>query len=390
MSLSGNLGFVSLDEVLRLITRSKQTGAVEVKGDRMHGRIHVGRSGISLATTFSNDTLTSHLARSGLVTGDQARQIASGSADLSSMAEQSRITALLREMSVEGLYQMGLMGTSFEVVPDETTPFGSPNPFDLEELLADSRKRFSEWEEVRAIVSDLDRQVRLQSELGDRLQVTLDKDSWQLVSQIGHGASIRELSEQIGTTEFWTARVAAGLVENDLMSLEAASLEAFEPDSEEPASAELAAAAEPHGTDEETSVAEKGETGEPEVETVEAETPAEMPVADAVTFTPESETGEVLADDEAAAGVAAAAASQSVDPNESWWKEPVTASKDEVVDSVFAEGTSEPASSEVEDDTETFLEKVFSELEPPGDAEEGYGLLRRRRMGAIRDTSSGS
>ena len=45
---------------------------------------------------------------------------------------------------------------------------------------------------------------------------------------------------------------------------------------------------------------------------------------------------------------------------------------------------------EVEEDTEAFLEKVFSELETPEDEpeEEGYGLLRRRRMGAIRDHSS--
>ena len=44
---------------------------------------------------------------------------------------------------------------------------------------------------------------------------------------------------------------------------------------------------------------------------------------------------------------------------------------------------------DVEEDTEAFLEKVFSELDDSSDEkedqEEGYGLLRRRRMGAIRD-----
>ncbi len=46
---------------------------------------------------------------------------------------------------------------------------------------------------------------------------------------------------------------------------------------------------------------------------------------------------------------------------------------------------------EVEDDTEAFLEKVFSELDDSSDEEEGeeegYGLLRRRRMGAFKDSS---
>ncbi|MCZ6504628.1 MAG: hypothetical protein O6834_01425 [Actinobacteria bacterium] len=43
---------------------------------------------------------------------------------------------------------------------------------------------------------------------------------------------------------------------------------------------------------------------------------------------------------------------------------------------------------EVEEDTEAFLEKVFSELDSTtDDEEEGYGLLRRRRMGVMRDSS---
>jgi hypothetical protein len=36
----------------------------------------------------------------------------------------------------------------------------------------------------------------------------------------------------------------------------------------------------------------------------------------------------------------------------------------------------------VEDDTEAFLEQVFSELDPPKDETEGHGLLKRRRFGA--------
>jgi len=43
---------------------------------------------------------------------------------------------------------------------------------------------------------------------------------------------------------------------------------------------------------------------------------------------------------------------------------------------------------EVEEDTEAFLEKVFSELDTSTEQdEEGYGLLRRRRMGALKDSS---
>jgi anion-transporting ArsA/GET3 family ATPase len=48
----------------------------------------------------------------------------------------------------------------------------------------------------------------------------------------------------------------------------------------------------------------------------------------------------------------------------------------------------EPAADfeDVEEDTEAFLEKVFSQLEVNGQPEveeEGHGLLRRRRMGSV-------
>ncbi len=95
------------------------------------------------------------------------------------------------------------------------------------------------------------------------------------------------------------------------------------------------------------------------------------------------------------------------DPNDSWWQEPEdeasTDDQDEEVEpAVVAEGLSEMPSvsdhddsgdgSDVEEDTEAFLEKVFSELEstPESKAEEGHGLLRRRRMGTLRDFSSDS
>jgi hypothetical protein len=49
VSLSGNLGFVSLDEVLRLLTRSKQRGSVDVRGEQIRGRVFITKDGIGLA-----------------------------------------------------------------------------------------------------------------------------------------------------------------------------------------------------------------------------------------------------------------------------------------------------------------------------------------------------
>ncbi|HEY4606495.1 MAG TPA: hypothetical protein VIH55_02515, partial [Acidimicrobiia bacterium] len=85
---------------------------------------------------------------------------------------------------------------------------------------------------------------------------------------------------------------------------------------------------------------------------------------------------------------AAAAPSETfASPVESF--EPATPEAEEEGDELYAEAPSfEPAAETegVEEDTEAFLEKVFSQLEVNGQAdveEEGHGLLRRRRMGSV-------
>ncbi len=70
MPLSGNLGFVSLDEVLRLLTRSDQQGSVDVRGQQVRGRIFITKGGIALATTSDEEGLHRLLVKSGLVEDD--------------------------------------------------------------------------------------------------------------------------------------------------------------------------------------------------------------------------------------------------------------------------------------------------------------------------------
>jgi hypothetical protein len=365
VSLSGNLGFVSLDEVLRLLTRAKHAAAVDITGDAVRGRIFVDKKGIALATTLEDDALSRHLSRSGLVTSEEVASIASGALELADMPELAQLTELLREMSVESLYQMGLRGTTFDVREGQQTPFAAPAGFDPEELLAAARQRLTDWEDVRAIVSEMDRDLFLNSDLGDRDKVTIDRDSWKVISVIGNGVSIRGLADRLGTTEFWAAQVSAGLVEEGLVSLGSSAM------------AEPLAGGHP--------------TTDPGPAAAEWEEPAPDETHHGVVPEPLEAVAEASADEQPVGD-------REVDHTESWWQEPDAGTVDtgEGVATEPAGDTpvsQEPSSPEhgdadqdsVEEDTESFLEKVFSELEAPEEAEEGYGLLRRRRMGTLRD-----
>ncbi|HEX6300236.1 MAG TPA: DUF4388 domain-containing protein [Acidimicrobiia bacterium] len=375
MSLSGNLGFVSIDEVLRLLTRSKQQGSVNVTGNSLRGRVFVGKGGIDLATTSDNDELHRLLLNSGYADEKTLNRVTTGETTLAAIAEDNQpIVDLLREMTVESLYQISSRGTEFQVHEGATTPYASPKSFDLEGLLQDTEERRREWSRVSEVIPDLDSPVGFRRDLGDREEVSIKEDDWKVLSEIGAGASVTEIADFLGTTEFWTARVAARLLKNELVVLRGtddAADESYEDIDEPEPDNEYVTPSDDHSH--QPGVAEDAEHEQPEAE-------------------PSVFQDEVSVHED-----------EDVDPDQSWWEE--QAVEDEPVEDddsrtpeVVAEGLSEippvqgtAGDSEAEEDTEAFLEKVFSELDSSEpEAEEGHGLLRRRRMGSLRDFSSDS
>ena len=448
MSLSGSLGFVPVDEVLRLLTRAGRQGSVDVSGVGFYGRIYVGNNGIDLATTHDDDVLHTQFLNSRLFDETTLRRVAMGETTLAATADGSEeVQELIREITIEALYQISQHGSDFNVRADATTEYASPKSFDLESLLHDVRTRTKDWEKVSEVIDDLERPLVLNRDIGDRDEVKMQVNDWKVLSEIGSGASVAAIAENLGTTHFWTARVAARLVDNELVQVSDEPAEpvhtemyetpvddAFAPfgSVEESAPIEdtpsLAAWETPavyeaedavdHDHDVEAVEAVTEQTDEPEhsdftatAEVEDAATPVED--VEAATdwwgsdVTDDSEAMETSDDDhvpeeavdvetqeEDSAEIQGEVSDEpaaEVDPNQSWWTEPKDEEESDDEESDDDDGDDE--------DTEAFLEKVFSELESSEDqeaaeeepqAQEGHGLLRRRRMGALRDLSSDS
>ena len=374
MFLSGNLSFVPIDEILRLLTRSKQQGSVDVTGNGLRGRVFVGKGGIDLATTSDNTDLHRHLVNSGYADEKTLDRITTGETTLAAIAESNvALIELLREMTVESLYQIADRGGDFQVHEGHTTPYASPKSFDLEALLQDAEERKREWSKVSELVPDLHERITFRRDLGDREEITVKLDDWKVLSEIGNGASVKDIADHLGTTEFWTARVAARLVNSGLV-VQAEPTEV--PDPSEVVDDDLAPASEP--------IAQYRET---------ERNPDHQPTAEETPPEPSFDAGPAF-EDQPTAETPTAETDEDVDHDESWWEEP-TEEDGSVEDSDSEMPTvedSEDDSDDVEGDTEAFLEKVFSELDSSEteEGEEGHGLLRRRRMGSLRDFSSDS
>ncbi len=360
MTLSGNLGFVPLDEVLRLLTRSQNSGVVEITNGDVRGRIFVTGSGIGLATLFEDADLSGHLHNSGYF----ADNVEAGEFNHDAIA-------LIRELTVESIYRLDGDQADFEVQKDALSPYAPREPFDLESVLNDSRARAHQWDEVRRSIPDLDAVLRINRQLPED-QVQLDRESWRLLSELNGGASVSDLSTRLGTTDFAVAQVAGAMVEGGLLSFEDSST-SYTPPSEFSGSFSTA----------ETSDVLESTPSFDDAEQPQHEAQDPMPEPIAVADEPAEDT-------------------DSPDPDRSWWQE----AEEAAVDTEDEPGSEDAvASSEAEvpevpndqfvpsgdlavdaddddDETEAFLEKVFSDVAADV-PEEGHGLMRRRRMGSI-------
>jgi hypothetical protein len=376
VALSGNLGFVPLEEVLRLLTRSDQRGSVDVRGEDIRGRVFIGKKGVSLATTVEDRDLHKHLVNSGYVDDAFLRKVVAGESTFSELGDrEGSIIEQLREITIESLYHLTTKGATFEVAEDATSPYASPRPFELEAILDDARRRAEEWSDVHAAIGDLETTIRMNRDTGDREEIRINREAWRLLCELGSGASVKTMAERLGTTEFWIARVAADMAEQKLLVLAE--------DVPEPAPAAPTPQYAPVVEDR----ADESWWVEPE--------PADEPEA---SEDPAAEMEETPASSESTSrfgvfGRSTGAPQGYAQPTEAY-EAPAVESQPQPDEPAPATGEYEPASEDapggqaegVEEDTEAFLEKVFSQLEVNGQAdveEEGHGLLRRRRMGSV-------
>ena len=84
-----------------------------MRGEDIRGRVFVGKKGIALATTAEDRDLHKHLVNSGYVDDVFLRKVVSGESSFSDLLErETAITDLLREITIESLYHLGVKGAT--------------------------------------------------------------------------------------------------------------------------------------------------------------------------------------------------------------------------------------------------------------------------------------
>lgn len=376
MALTGNIEVFPLQEVLRLLARSGKDGCLRIEAGGDQGRIYLVDGALTLATTSTDREILDQIVAAGIV--DRSRISDTGDIVLPEVLAPSRqvsdLTDFVREHVVESLYRIRRPRSgSFEFLVDAASRFRTGQTFDAEVAVGEADRRAAEWAEIERTIDDLHRHVQMVSELPDS-EVTVNSATWRVLSSLKGGASIADIAARLGLTEFRCAREVAGLMRAGLLEPVPFGTPApstgwadLPPVTQVEAPVELE---EPLTADEPETPWESLPASQP----VEAEADwRAFPWGDApvVDETPEDGAGFDDSDEEAEEEPATGR-------DGGWW----------------AEAMGEPAH---RDDTDTFLESVFSELgesekaspeasEDEVDEEEtgfSMGLLRRRRMGPM-------
>lgn len=341
MSLSGKLEIFPLEEVLRLLARSHLSGCLRVEGPGA-GRIYLEGGSMTYAAVEPDEALRSHLLAAGVVTeaGLSALDLSNGplTEALAPDASTAALAEVVREQCVESVYRIRKPQSGpFSFAVDSRPRYVTGQSFDIEMVISEADRRATEWADIEEVVPHLETKWHMVPAIEEE-SVKLSDTAWRFLAGLEGAGSVRDLAGRLGMTEFQAARRMAELSRARLVEeLGVAPAQA------EPESFSFPAAAPVDPWTEPTAVEE---TGQP-IEEAVAE-PSPEPAAE-----------------------------------RSWWEEEPAAAAQPTSDEGFLEnvfGSLDQAEAEAEEAAADAAESP--EGDEDAEAESGFGLLRRRGLGA--------
>lgn len=214
VSLSGNLEVFPLEEVLRLLSRSRQTGRLRVDGPGA-GSVYLEEGAITFAAEGPDEMFRRVLLAGGVVTAEGLDQLDLSKGSLTEVlapdVSSSTLDDLVREQCVESLYRIRRPGHGpFTFSVDVRPRYVTGQRYDIEVIVSEADRRASEWAEIEEVVPDLSTPWRMVREIGDD-SVTISDVAWRFLSALEGSASVEAVGDRLGLTSFQAARRMAEL-----------------------------------------------------------------------------------------------------------------------------------------------------------------------------------
>ena len=180
MGLQGTIEAFGLDDGLRLLAATGQTGQLQVRSHAGAGRVELSDGEVVAA--------------------------------VSSRAPSGPPVEALADL-------LGLRSGEFAFDPRDAEPFTGLDPLPVERLLADAGVLREEWDALRALCPSLDHEAGLVAELPAD-HVTIDAGLWPAVVVLGEGRPVGELAAALSLGELAVLRLVSRLVDIGIVVVE--------------------------------------------------------------------------------------------------------------------------------------------------------------------------
>lgn len=227
MSLNGRLESIPLVEVLRLLARSKQTGALRIEVAGNEAKIYLEDGRLSFATTKSDALLRVELLNAGLVSNESwevvERRKGTAHDALVEPYTTRDLLDFIRDAGTDVIFKVARVGRGQFDFGEEVYPrYEIGQTIDVEECIDEAEARIVAWEKIEEVIPSVDHRLALVPELPEGAKdVTITGDTWRLLASVGDRGSIAAVSEKVAASEFIVAQAMAQLVRQGLVIVEA-------------------------------------------------------------------------------------------------------------------------------------------------------------------------
>lgn len=238
MTLEGSLDAFSLPDIFQLLAFTKKTGALHISGPAARGVVHFATGSVTGALSdVGRQALGRRLVGAGLLDDTQlAAALDAVAADPGTGLGRAALDAgaiddgilhdIVEEQAKDAVFDLLRWSRGdFAFIVDEPNPDDLGVSLNVEEVIAEGRRRMEEWDALTKAVPAPDAvvAVALKPPAED---ATLAAEEWSVLALADGQRTVADLVRLTGRGEFATVRTLAALVDRKLVAIRRGDAEA--------------------------------------------------------------------------------------------------------------------------------------------------------------------
>ena len=229
MNLEGSLEAFSLPDIFQLLSFTKKTGALRINGPAAKGVVHFATGSVTGATSdVSRQSLARRLVGAGLLDDEALRKALDAvgedpnvgvgkAAHDAGVIDDGVLHEQVVEQATDAVFDLLRWSRGDFAFVEEPNPDDLGVSLNVEEVIAEGRRRMEQWEALTKAVPSPDSVVSIALKPASD-QATLTAEEWSVLALADGHRTVADLVRLTGRGEFATVSTLAALVDRGLVT----------------------------------------------------------------------------------------------------------------------------------------------------------------------------